>query len=73
MDRRSLKLIGTVGVVAVAGFAFAMYLRSRETGSEEPDTEYPYRDEVVDLYIEESFPASDSPGFAPTTHIGGVN
>lgn len=66
------RTLAIVGSVAVLGAAAALFVRSKRKRSINAEGVNPYGHDLVDLYIEESFPASDSPSYAPTTRVGGL-
>lgn len=72
MDSRISRALLAGGILALIGTGAYFLLKGKKPVVAKSD-EYPYRDEVIDLYIEESFPASDSPSFTPISHIGGLN
>ena len=71
MESRLNRALLTVGTLAIVGAGVNFFLRKRP--DQAPREDYPYRHDVIDLYIEESFPASDAPSFTPIAHIGGLN
>ncbi|MBC8063444.1 MAG: hypothetical protein H7Y17_01325 [Chlorobia bacterium] len=66
------RTLAIVGSVAVIGAAAAIFVRSKRNRARDAEDANPYGHDLVDLYIEESFPASDSPAYAPTTRVGGL-
>jgi hypothetical protein len=71
MESRLSRALLTIGTLAIVGAGAYFVLRKRPGKSSRVDR--PYRRDVIDLYIEESFPASDAPSFTPIEHIGGPN
>ena len=71
MNRNWKAAIGVGAILAVAGVATVLFMRHRAKGGV-PDGENPYGYDAVDLYIEESFPASDPPSYSLISHIGGL-
>ena len=70
MNRKSVGWFASALIVGgVAAIAYLCYRKSRSDGKDELGT-HPYVNDPVDLYVEESFPASDSPGYNPISHIG---
>jgi len=67
----ALKKVLGFGVVLTVTCLGAVAVReaqkARKARSLEPDLSDP-----VDLYIAQSFPASDSPSYTPISHIGGM-
>jgi hypothetical protein len=64
------KILGAGVILTVAcltAVAVREVQKARRAKSLEPDLNDP-----VDLYIEESFPASDPPSYTPISHIGGM-
>jgi hypothetical protein len=71
MNRGTKAAIGAGAILAVAGIVTVLFLRYRNR-EEAADGENPYGYDAVDLYIEESFPASDAPSYSLISHIGGL-
>ena len=67
MSRKNMAWIVTLGIVATAVTVVAVFAkRSKDRKS----FDSPYGNDPVDLYVAESFPASDAPGYSPTSRIG---
>ena len=66
------RTLAIVGSVAVIGAAAAIFVRSKRQRAVDAEGVNPYGHDLVDLYIEESFPASDSPSYSPSAKAGGL-
>lgn len=71
MARDWKKTVAICGSIAVAALAVTYVVRRRMKEDAEDAGSTSDGLDLVDLYIDESFPASDAPGYAPTTSIGG--
>jgi hypothetical protein len=72
MNGRQKQALGILATFATAGVIAAVAAKALTAARAKKRGGLPEQWDAVDLYIEESFPASDAPSYTPITHIGGT-